>query len=270
MFFYTCIIALCFAIYYNFINYTDHPKQYIIEKYNKLMNFNYGAQLDAIMKNNELKKDMKIILKSIFLFSAHLDFDGFVDKKNLFNKKNVETTEFKQLNQIVNHFNISDNYSKYNISQHYYRDIYFNTYNLMNLNKLQLIVNDLFLKNIFRTNEKFYIALNKQMLFMNINRDDLLSKKILDKIYFNILDDSDFYNDLINIEVLINSIETLKKLDTSYYCIELKNDSCPVFLDQFIKENDFLNQINDTKFKYDTKYHTKYHTKYNNKCCYYD
>ena len=100
------------------------------------------------------------------------------------------------------------------------------------------------------------------MLFMNINRDDLLSKKILDKIYFNILDDSDFYNDLINIEVLINSIETLKKLDTSYYCIELKNDSCPVFLDQFIKENDFLNQINDTKFKYDTKY--------NNKCCYYD
>ena len=140
----------------------------------------------------------------------------------------------------------------------------------MNLNKLQLIVNDLFLKNIFRTNEKFYIALNKQMLFMNINRDDLLSKKILDKIYFNILDDSDFYNDLINIEVLINSIETLKKLDTSYYCIELKNDSCPVFLDQFIKENDFLNQINDTKFKYDTKYHTKYHTKYNNKCCYYD
>ena len=40
------------------------------------------------------------------------------------------------------------------------------------------------------------------------------------------------------------------------------NSSCPVFLEQFIKNNDFLNQINDTNFNYELKY--------NNKCCNYD
>ena len=115
MFFYTCIIALCFAVYYNFVNYTDNPRYYIIEKYNNLMNFNYGQQLDAVMNNTELKKDIKSILKTIFLFSAHLDFDAFVDKKNLFAKNYYETNDFKQLNLIVNHSNITDNYVKYNM-----------------------------------------------------------------------------------------------------------------------------------------------------------
>lgn len=55
MIFYTCIIALCFAIYYNFINYTDHPKQYIIEKYNNLIIFNYELQINALMNNTETK-----------------------------------------------------------------------------------------------------------------------------------------------------------------------------------------------------------------------
>ena len=54
MIFYTCIIALCFAIYYNFINYTDYPKSYIIDKYNHLMNFNYELQINSLMNNTEL------------------------------------------------------------------------------------------------------------------------------------------------------------------------------------------------------------------------
>lgn len=262
MIIYTCIIVLCFSIYYNFINYTDHPKKYIVEKYNNLMIFNYELQINALMNNTELKKDMKSILKSIFLFSAYLDFDEFVEKKELFAKKYYDVTDFKKLNQIVNHENITNNYIKYNISQNYYRDMYFNTFNLMNLNKLQMIVNDLFLRNIFETNEKFFKTLNKQMLIMNINRDDLLSKKILDKIYSNILHDSDFYRNLIQLEPFIEYMDILKNLDNSYYCVKLMNDSCPVFLEKFIKNNDFLNQINDKKFKYDEKY--------NNKCCNYE
>jgi hypothetical protein len=262
MIFYTCIIALCFAIYYNFVNYTDHPKQYIIEKYNQLMIFNYELQIDALMNNTELKKDIKSVLKIIFLFSAYLDFDAFIEKKELFAKKFDELTNSKQLNQIVNHQNITNNYVKYNISQNYYRDIYFNTFNLMNLNKLQLTVNDLFLKNIFETNEKFFKALNKQMLIMNINRDDLLSKKIIDKIYSNVLYDFDFYSGLIQLEPFIEYMDILKKLDTSYYCVKLMNDSCPNFLEPFIKNNDFLNEVNDSKFNYELKY--------NNKCCNYD
>ena len=262
MIFYTCIIALCFAIYYNFINYTDYPKQYIIEKYNKLMIFNYDLQINALMDNTELKKDIKSVLKTIFLFSAYLDFDAFIEKKELFTKKFDEITNSNQLNQIVNHSNITDNYVKYNISQNYYRDMYFNTFNLMNLNKLQMIVNDLFLKNIFETNEKFFRILNKQMLIMNINRDDLLNKKILDKIYSNVLHDSDFYSDLINFKLLNQTMKTLKKLDLSYYCVKLMDNNCPVFLEPFIKNNDFLNKVNDSKFNYELKY--------NNKCCNYD
>lgn len=279
MIFYTCIIALCFAIYYNFINYTDYPKSYIIDKYNHLMNFNYELQINALMNNTELKKDMKIVLKSIFLFSAYLDFDAFVEEKNLFKRNNEryhnEVNKLTELNQLVNHSNITENYIKYNISQNYYRDIYFNTFNLMNMNKLQFIVNDLFLKNIFETNEKFFKSLNKQLLIMNINRDDLLSKKILDKIYSNVLHDSDFYRNLIQLETFIRNMETLNDLDKSYYCVQLEkvnkklaekqneNDLCPDHLDLFIKENYFLNEMNDSK-----KY-SKYTNAYSNKCCNY-
>ena len=261
----TCIIALCFAIFYNFINYTDFPKYYIVDKYNRLMKFDYELQLNSLMNNTELKEDMKNILKNIFLFSSLLDFDAFVENKELFKKKYDEIIEFKELNKIVNQINITNIYLKYNISQNYYRDIYFNNFNLINTNKLQIIINDLFLKNIFDINEKFFKTFNKQLLLMNINKDDLLSKKILDKIYFNILDDSEFYNSLIQFETSFNSTEILNKLnklDNSYYCVKLINNSCPDFLDLFIKDNDFLNIINN--------YSSKHINTYSNKCCNYD
>ena len=205
--FYAVILSYC-IFYYQY--YCLYPKMYIINKFTKILDSTFIENISNQLLNYDINIDLQYkiieVIKINIKLSSFIDFDGHIDnyeKFYLFNGTPYEI--YKNMTTDTENYILKEDYQTDNIKINDFRKFYLficdNGLDMINQKdtiSFYKLLNEAFMKDIFKINHIFYSKLNTNL--NKFKNEDLKYTYNLDEIFYLTIIDTNFVSILNYIE----------------------------------------------------------------------